>query len=973
MPSWEAGLISLLIPSDSPLPHRRRTAEANVLVVFNALGCIELNAPSGPADRIVAQPLRLALFSWLALAAPRGQHRRDLLLPLFWPEADERHARNSLSQALHHLRRELPHELVVSRGTATVGLQHPRLRCDVHLLEQAVRTGDWLSVRQLYRGQLLPGLHVDGATEFERWLEGERRRVQGLALEAGWRAAEAAARGGDAQTAIESARWAADLVPYDEAALRRLMTLLLGLGDRAGAAAALDRFAQRMRSEFDEEPSPETRALLQRHDPVRAPVARPARPAVSDRPVDPPVPLLAAPASRPRRRWALGAPLAVAAVLSVVAAASQAHWRTPAPTGVVAVLPLASHGEPDLDRVADGITVLLEGKLDRAGGVRVADPRAVRALARADDGNPDGSGALRAAQGVRATWLVTGDVTAAGALVQVRADLRRADRPDSVVASSVASGSRDALFALADSLAIELLGDGLGIGRRQLLAAARVATASLPAFRAFLDGERAMREGRYGLAVDRFREAVSLDSGFAIAAYRGAAALDWAGWSAAEVQAMLALAQRGQARLPDRRRRLLQAATDYYGQRGDSAERALRALVADDPADVEAWYLLGETIFHLGPALGRSRLESREPFERVAALDPDDPETLVHLARLAAADRDLPRLRALVERVDAVLGNTVRGWELRGLLAYASGDPARQRQFDRDLAAAPPGAAPEVARAIAAYLEDPRAAERVARASAEVRAAPRDAEYALAQGHWSATWDVLAGECKVFRDACALRRLWLASLPGAVLSPAQAEEFRAAVATASLEVFGEHRHYAEAVRALTLGRFDAVRGDSAGVARALASLGPKLRGPSAVAVLRAAFRSVVVAEWISRHGDRAGAADTVAAILRDPSRRAALLGPDVAWPLRLAAADLLAAGGREDEALRLYRSVPDASARDLMYLPFAHLGTARILSRRHEVGARDCYATVLRLWADPDAAFRPFVDAIRREAAAVAG
>ena len=49
-------------------------------------------------DDVVRSPKRLALLSYLAIAAPRGFHRRDTLLGLLWPESDETHARASLRQ-----------------------------------------------------------------------------------------------------------------------------------------------------------------------------------------------------------------------------------------------------------------------------------------------------------------------------------------------------------------------------------------------------------------------------------------------------------------------------------------------------------------------------------------------------------------------------------------------------------------------------------------------------------------------------------------------------------------------------------------------------------------------------------------------------------------------------------------------------------------------------------------------------------
>lgn len=64
------------------------------------LGALDLQAADGTELRsVLAQPRRIALLAYLALATPRGPHRRDRLLALFWPDQDESHAHNALSQA----------------------------------------------------------------------------------------------------------------------------------------------------------------------------------------------------------------------------------------------------------------------------------------------------------------------------------------------------------------------------------------------------------------------------------------------------------------------------------------------------------------------------------------------------------------------------------------------------------------------------------------------------------------------------------------------------------------------------------------------------------------------------------------------------------------------------------------------------------------------------------------------------------
>src|SRR5206468_12265012 len=67
---------------------------------------------------------------------------------------------------------------------------------------------------------------------------------------------------GDVTAAAQCARRATRLAPHDEDLVRRLVALLDRLGDRAGAVAAYDEFAQSLRVDLETEPSAETTALI---------------------------------------------------------------------------------------------------------------------------------------------------------------------------------------------------------------------------------------------------------------------------------------------------------------------------------------------------------------------------------------------------------------------------------------------------------------------------------------------------------------------------------------------------------------------------------------------------------------------------------------------------------------------------------------------------------------------------------------
>ena len=56
------------------------------MIELRALGTLALRDPNGEdLHSILAQPKRVALLAYLAIARPRCFHRRDTLLALLWP------------------------------------------------------------------------------------------------------------------------------------------------------------------------------------------------------------------------------------------------------------------------------------------------------------------------------------------------------------------------------------------------------------------------------------------------------------------------------------------------------------------------------------------------------------------------------------------------------------------------------------------------------------------------------------------------------------------------------------------------------------------------------------------------------------------------------------------------------------------------------------------------------------------------
>jgi DNA-binding SARP family transcriptional activator len=231
---------------------------------LHLFGPPEITAAGGSVRAVLAQPKRFALLVYLALAEPRGAHRRDALVALFWPDRPEDAARAALSRATHFLRQSLGAELLIGRTVEELTVDHALLRSDVAEFERLRTAGDFAAAMALYRGDLLPGFHADEAPEFMRWLDDMRSRLRGDAATCARQLAQRSATDGATADAVTWAERALQLAPYDERAMHLLLEALVTAGNRTGALRSYDAFAHRIAADLEAEPSTALRALVDR-------------------------------------------------------------------------------------------------------------------------------------------------------------------------------------------------------------------------------------------------------------------------------------------------------------------------------------------------------------------------------------------------------------------------------------------------------------------------------------------------------------------------------------------------------------------------------------------------------------------------------------------------------------------------------------------------------------------------------------
>lgn len=715
------------------------------MIELRVLGSVDLRGADGARiGSVLAQPKRLALLVYLAVAAPDGYVRRDTLLALFWPESDEERARGALRQAVRYLRRSLGDAAIVGRGDDELGVDVDVLRCDVVELRRALREGDDASALARYGGELLPGFNVDGAPEFERWLELYRRELRDvLAARADALAGRAAERG-ELREAVGWARRAMAIAPLDETAVERTLTLLDRAGDRAGALEVYRKHEQRLAAELELEPSPRLRALVERlrsdasADRSTGEVAEVAA-AVAEPPpgagpadggthrVEAPTAAAGAVGARRWKRVAVALGGAMLALGAGLAYSARPDAGRPALAAGRVLVASFENGTGDDDYAAVGRMAadwIVEG-LSRTGRFEVVPSSAVWATERhlaASDTAASGTARYRElAHESGAGVVVAGSYYLQGERLHFRAQVLDAATGRVLRPVDAADAHRDSLVEGIDRFRDRVLAALAPVGDTVYHLRAAVAPPSYEAYAEYLAGMEAFVAGDPAGALRRYERAAAADREYPMP--RLAAAImhmnlddfEAADSIAAEVAAMrdrlgplelhtlhfvLAFLRGDQPAAYDAMVRAAAIApgtiNEYMvGELARTMNRpreALRVLGAMDPdrGELRGWYVHWRERTFAHHMLGDHRRELREA-RHGRARHPHSPVVLHYEVQALAA---LGRVAELDERIEQRLANASEDWPSAGaLMAIAARELAAhghareaQRFYERSVA-----------------------------------------------------------------------------------------------------------------------------------------------------------------------------------------------------------------------------------------------------------------------------------------------
>ena len=347
---------------------------------------------------------------------------------------------------------------------------------------------------------------------------------------------------------------------------------------------------------------------------------------------------------RPRNRVAAVTALALILIVG---------WMTRRPrtdavldTNRVAIAPFDVLGGPDLALWREGLVDVLSRSLDGAGPMRTVSPTLV---IRRWSGRGDAQSAQALGQQTGARTVVFGTLVRAGAdsvrLTATVMDVRGA----TVLGDIELREQADRMDRVADSLTVRVLRE---LGRTRaigLVRSASLGSRSLPALKAFLQGEQFLRRSEWDSSLAYHQRAIALDSGFTLAwSHAGTAA----GWqhSAADSLSRTYKVRAGAMNhgLAPRESLIVQAeslAAAVYegpaqlGGRWWTYGKRLMATIDDAvrryPNDPELWYMLGDARYHAGALAGVPMRASLEAFDRAIALDSALTPSYVHAIPMA--------------------------------------------------------------------------------------------------------------------------------------------------------------------------------------------------------------------------------------------------------------------------------------------------------------------------------------------------
>jgi adenylate cyclase len=631
---------------------------------LKVLGGFAVQDDSGTALSLPTRKTR-ALLGYLALHADQPQPR-EKLTALLWSDRGDKQARHSLNQSLRAIRK-----LGLDAGLSLLNTNADSIRLSGDAIEiDVVQLRSLLDenpseAAALYRGPLLEGLSIPDPG-FEEWLTVARSELHGLACTALERAAADAARQGQTEAAVVSARRLVALESLSEEGHRLLMRLQHEAGNRSGALRQYQACVEVLKRELQVEPDAATRALFEA---IRRDAGSPEQTGSDPAAGRPPwrgseessvhaIQASLRKTPRPKRWLAAGAAAAFVLVIGAGVFAWLAPWtRTtellyqegsvlPLPDiPSIAVLPFKNlSGDPEQEYFVDGMTDDLTTDLSKISGLFVIARNSTFAY----KDKPVKVQQVAEELGVR--YVLEGSVRRAGDHVRINAQLIDATTGGHLWAERY-DGALTDIFALQDGITKKIVAAlAVNLTEKEEVQRVQKYTDNPEAYDALLRGwnyYQRFSADEFAKAIPFFERAIQLDPNYG-RAYAALASLywesvrqgypwtskviadpsDWRSFTISRFKAekYLELAIRNPSPLGYR---VASAMSWDYRQFDDATAQARQAMVLD-PNDPDGYVALAWAMIFSGHPQ-----EALAAVERATRLDPNNSGAYLYVLGLA--------------------------------------------------------------------------------------------------------------------------------------------------------------------------------------------------------------------------------------------------------------------------------------------------------------------------------------------------
>jgi serine/threonine-protein kinase len=324
------------------------------------------------------------------------------------------------------------------------------------------------------------------------------------------------------------------------------------------------------------------------------------------------------------------AALALTAIIGVIWWRSS-HATTTLDSNLLAIAPFEVH-DPGLQLWHEGLVDVLARNLDGAGPLRTVPTSVVLRRWR---GPADRATASVLGRETGAGLAAFGDLAVRGA-DSITLRLTLLDVAKNTIDGEVqVSGPKDRITDLADSLGRSMLG---ALAHERPIAAVRqgsLGSTSLPAVKAFLQGEQWYRRGVWDSALVYYDQAITDDSTFSLALGRMWLVLAWGPSTAGRYKDGEEYWQQAvRHRAGQSTRDSIIMAAHLLDDIADTSTNpagfvdfhrrslaTIREAVRGYPADPEVWYWLGEDLYHFPRQVGGTAKEALAAFDHSIELD----------------------------------------------------------------------------------------------------------------------------------------------------------------------------------------------------------------------------------------------------------------------------------------------------------------------------------------------------------------